>query len=51
MKRRAVWMKDRELGFRFRVGRLEDLLESKRMANRDKDRHFLARYKRLLLEP
>lgn len=50
MKRRAIWMKDRELRFRFLVGHLEDLLESKRQANRDKDRLFLARYRRLLLE-
>lgn len=50
MKRRAVWMKDQELGFQFRVGRLDDLLESKRLADREKDRWFLARYKRLLKE-
>jgi hypothetical protein len=49
LKRSAVWMRDRELGFRFLVGSLEDLLESKRIANREKDRLFLARYKRLLL--
>jgi hypothetical protein len=50
MDRRAVWMRDRELDFRFRVGHLADLLESKRLANREKDRLFLARYKRLLLD-
>jgi hypothetical protein len=50
MNRRAVWMKDRELRFRFRVGNLADLLESKRQADREKDRLFLARYRRLLLD-
>jgi hypothetical protein len=50
MRERAVWMKDRELRFRFLVASLEDLLESKRLANRAKDRLFLARYRRLLLE-
>lgn len=50
MKQNAVWMKDRELNFRFLVASLADLLESKRVANREKDRLFLARYKRLLLE-
>ncbi len=50
MKRRAVWMRDRELRFRFLVGGLADLLESKRLADREKDRLFLARYKRLLLD-
>jgi hypothetical protein len=50
MSQRAVWMKARELDFRFRVGHLADLLESKRVANREKDRLFLARYKRLLSE-
>jgi len=49
LKRRAVGMRDRELNFRFEVGALKDLLESKRIANREKDRLFLARYKRLLL--
>jgi hypothetical protein len=49
LKRKAVFMRDRKLGFRFLVGSLEDLLESKRIANREKDRLFLARYKRLLL--
>jgi hypothetical protein len=50
MQRHAVWMKDRELKFRFQVGSLRDLLESKRVADRAKDRLFLARYKRLLLD-
>ena len=50
LKRNAVWMRDRKLKFRFLVGSLADLLESKRMANREKDRLFLARYKRLLLD-
>ena len=50
MRRHAVWMKDRELKFRFLVGSLRDLLESKRVADRAKDRLFLARYKRLLLD-
>ena len=50
LERSAVWMRDRKLKFRFLVGSLADLLESKRIANREKDRLFLARYKRLLLD-
>ena len=50
MQKHAVWMRDRELSFRFPVGSLTDLLESKRVADREKDRLFLARYKRLLLD-
>lgn len=50
MIRKAVYMRDNELKFKFPVGNLEQLLESKRIADRDKDRLFLRRYKTLFQE-
>jgi hypothetical protein len=50
IKNKAVWMKDAQLRFRFPVASMRHLLESKRAANREKDRHFLAKYKSLLKE-
>ncbi len=50
MKRNAVWMYDKELKFKFLVASLPDLLKSKQVANREKDRLFLAKYKRILEE-
>jgi hypothetical protein len=49
LKKHAVLQRDRKLRFGFWVGSLKDLLESKRVADRDKDRLFLVRYRRLLL--
>ena len=51
IKRRSVKMRDWKLRTTFPVGRLEDLLESKRVANREKDRLFLQKYKDILLRP
>jgi len=49
LKKHAVLHRDGKLRFGFWVGSLKDLLESKRVADRDKDRLFLARYRRLLM--
>ncbi len=50
MAAKTVWMKDSQLKFQFPVASLQDLLESKRVANREKDRLFLAKYKSVLKE-
>ena len=51
MKVRAAKMKDKKLGFSFQVGRLADLLESKRKAGREKDILFIKKFKDVLLNP
>ncbi|MBI2119562.1 MAG: hypothetical protein HYT97_08050 [Elusimicrobia bacterium] len=47
MVKRAVYMKDKNLNFSFPVACLDDLIESKRIAGREKDIQFLAKYKTL----
>jgi len=51
MRAKAVKLKDKKLGFSFSVGRLEDLLESKRRAGRPKDILFIKKFKDVLLNP
>lgn len=51
IKKCAVKMRDKKLKFAFPVGRLEDLLESKRLANREKDIFFLKKYRNMFMDP